>query len=116
MALTVTRRTRLLAAGGLTLGAAFATAGSADAATLTVTNVDSSGSGSLADAVSAANGDPSVDTIAFQSGLNGTINLGGPLEMSRPFDIQGPGADQITINGGDAHRIFYIYFPPFYGD
>jgi Right handed beta helix region len=110
------RGDRLLAAGGLTLGAAFALAASAEAAPITVTNLNSSGPGSLADALSASNADPTVGSILFESGLRGTINLSAPLEMSRPVDVEGPGSDQITINGGDAHQIFYIYFPPYYGD
>jgi hypothetical protein len=112
----VPRGDRLLAAGGLTVGAVLALAGSAQAAPITVTNLDSSGPGSLADAVSASNGDPTVNSIDFQSGLTGTIKLSAPLEMSRPVDVIGPGSDQITINGGGAHQIFYIYFPPYYGD
>src|SRR5258705_210730 len=110
-------RQRLLAAGGLAVGTAVAFAGSADAAPITVTNLDSSGPGSLAAAVSAANVDLTTkDSITFESGLAGTINLNASLQISGSVDIIGPGADQITINGGDAHRIFYVFMPGHFGD
>jgi hypothetical protein len=78
--------------------------------TLTVTNnLDTgvSGDGSLRGEIAAAN---SGDTINFDPSLAGqTITLtGGELAISQSLDIEGLGADQLTISGNNASRIFDI--------
>jgi hypothetical protein len=48
-------------------------------------------------------------TITFASGLSGTITLGSTLPtIVQPTTIAGPGAGQITIDGNDAYRVFYV--------
>ena len=56
----------------------------------------------------AANQNDGDDTVVFASGLSGTIALDGPavIELYDSVSIQGPGADQITVNGDDPNRIF----------
>jgi hypothetical protein len=74
--------------------------------TLTVTNLLDSGAGSLRDQIAAA---ASGDTIAFDSSLNGTINLtSGELGLTGNLTIQGPGAATVTVNGGNAQRVFHV--------
>jgi hypothetical protein len=52
----------------------------------------------------------SGSTITFASGLSGTIALGSQLpEINYPTTIQGPGAGQITISGGNNVRLFYVH-------
>ena len=70
--------------------------------TFTVTNLDDSGSGSLRQAILDANGHAGADTVQFQNGLSGTIALsasGGPLVITDPVDVQGPGADKLSVSG-----------------
>ena len=84
---------------------------SALAATFTVTNPNDSGPGSLRDAISsAANG----DKINFAPALNGqTITLtSGELLINKNLTIQGPGANQLTISGNHASRVFHIQSYP----
>jgi hypothetical protein len=88
-------------------------AGGAQAATLTVTNTNPSGAGSLLDRLITANGDPSADTIVFQSGVTGTITVGSPLPVSgtNGITIQGPGASVLAISGGDTQQVFAVTSP-----
>ena len=75
--------------------------------TLTVLNNADSGAGSLRDTIAAASGG---DTVVFDSTLYGqTITLtSGELAVNKSLDIEGPGADQLTVSGGDAGRVFDI--------
>src|SRR5688572_8914243 len=66
---------RVAAGAGLALGATFAAASPAQAADFPVTNLQPDGPGSIRDALSQANGAVGADTITFQAGLTGTINL-----------------------------------------
>jgi len=78
---------------------------SAHAATLTVTNTDDSGAGSLRQAIlDAAAG----DTVDFNlSGCPCTITLtSGELIIDKSLTIQGPGASQLTVSGGNGSRVF----------
>lgn len=81
------------------------------AATITVTNLNDSGAGSLRQAISSAqNG----DVINFQAGLSGTINLNSPTlcfdcNAVRNVTINGPGANVITISGVKANGTFDIF-------
>src|SRR6476659_2480177 len=80
---------------------------STQAATITVTNTNDSGAGSLRQAlVDAVDG----DTINFNSSLNGeTITLtSGQLVVDKSVAINGPGAFNLAVNGNAADRVFYI--------
>lgn len=82
---------------------------SAHAATFTVTTTNNSGTGSLRDAISAANATGAADTIEFASGLAGTITLASALPaLSSDVFIQGPGADVMIVSGGGTVRVFEI--------
>jgi hypothetical protein len=74
--------------------------------TLTVVNLNDSGAGSLRyDLAHAKTG----DTIAFASGLQGTITLtSGELRVGQSVAIQGPGAGNLSIDGNHASRVFEI--------
>jgi hypothetical protein len=73
---------------------------------LTVTTLFDNGStGSLRYKVAhASNG----DTIQFAGGLHGTITLNSEVPISASVTIDGPGANQLSISGNDASRIFDI--------
>lgn len=93
--------------------AALTGAASAQAQTFTVTNLSDSGAvgdGSLRGELKAANQHEGADTADFAAGLGGTITLSGTgLTISGPVDIEGPGADALTvrqISGG--HRVFLV--------
>ena len=76
---------------------------------LTVDNLNDAGPGSLREAVANANAIGVADQIVFQSGLSGQITLAtGDIDIYGPVDIQGPGADQVTVSGNDLYRIFDI--------
>jgi uncharacterized protein (TIGR03118 family) len=75
--------------------------------TLTVLNANDSGADSLRADIAAAH---SGDTINFARSLAGqTIRLtSGELAISKSLDIEGPGADRLTISGNNASRVFDI--------
>ncbi len=85
----------------LTLLALFSLARSGSAATLTVTNANDSGAGSLRAALAAAG---SGDTVAFDAGAfppgAGTVLAltSGRLSITRNVVIQGPGTGGVTIS------------------
>ncbi len=95
-------RLSVLLVGILALLAATAR-GAAAAPVETVSNLDAAGPGSLAGALEAV--DPG-GRVEFEPGLAGTI-AAGDLSVSRGVTIDGPGADQISIEG-DFRRIFYV--------
>ena len=76
----------------------------APAATFTVTNLDDRGNGSLRAAVSAANATSAPDTIVFPETLSGTIFLESTLRITAPVDLQGPGQEQLSIDGANSVR------------
>ncbi len=78
-------------------------AGTGMAATLTVTNLNDSGAGSLRATIAAA---ASGDTINFA--VTGTITLASELAIDKNLTIQGPGANLLTISGNNAVRVFNI--------
>lgn len=62
---------------------------------------------SLRAAVQEANAHPGADTITFA--VAGTITLAsGELAVSDDLTVDGPGARNLTISGGDISRIFHI--------
>ena len=80
---------------------------STQAATITVTNTNDSGAGSLRQALADA---VDGDTINFDSSLNGqTITLtSGQLIVDKSVAIHGPGAANLAVNGNAADRVFYV--------
>ncbi len=94
-----------------TLGIA-ATPGLALANTYTVTSTGDAGTGTctatctLRDAVAAANANSGADTIAFASTLSGdtiVLDIAGKdhLAITDNLTIQGPGANLLTVSGGN---------------
>jgi len=80
---------------------------STQAATISVTNTNDSGAGSLRQALAdAVNG----DTINFDSSLNGqTIMLtSGELLVDKSVAISGPGGNMLAVDANHASRVFYI--------
>src|SRR5437899_10207528 len=74
------------------------------ATTITVTNRNDSGSGSLRQALVDGN---DGDTITFA--VTGTIGLtSGELVVDKSITISGPGADNLAVNGNAKSRVFYI--------
>jgi hypothetical protein len=75
--------------------------------TLTVINNLDSGPGSLRAEITAAQ---AGDTIAFGSTLTGqTITLtSGELLLNQGLTIQGPGAAQLAVSGGNSSRVFEV--------
>jgi hypothetical protein len=79
----------------------------ASGATMTVTNINDNGAGSLRATITAA---VKGDIIVFDSALNGkTITLaGGEIALSKTLNISGPGAANLTISGNHSSRIFNV--------
>jgi hypothetical protein len=76
----------------------------AEATTVTVTNLNDSGAGSLRDALAIAN---DGDTITFA--VTGTITLSsGELLAGHSITISGPGAASLTVNGNANSRVFHV--------
>ena len=75
--------------------------------TLTVTNNNDSGKGSLRFEIAAAS---TGDTINFSSKLKGeTITLtSGELLITESLTINGPGANQLSVSGNNASRVFEV--------
>src|SRR5215472_1339085 len=71
--------------------------------TIVVTNTNDSGSGSLRDALAAANDGDTIDA----TGVSGTILLtSGELQINHNVTINGPGAGNLAVNGNAASRVF----------
>src|SRR5687767_3993814 len=78
-----------------------------EAATLTVTNTNDSGAGSLRQAIAAAA--QMNDVIVFASGVTGTVTLtSGELFFTKSLAINGPGATNLTISGNNTSRVFSV--------
>src|SRR5450631_2456961 len=83
----------------LVASAAFGWLASSDAAVITVTNAADNGAGSFRQAIADAQEN---DTINFAPDVRGTIALmSGELLISKALTIQGPGANLLTIAGGN---------------
>jgi len=79
------------------------------ASTLTVTNVLDNGPGSLRATIAAA---AAGDVIQFDPSLNGqVILLATQINVTRAVTIDGPGATNITISGGNHTRILSATAP-----
>lgn len=70
---------------------------------LTVTNLTDSDPGSLRDTIANT---PAGDTVDFA--VTGTITLATELVIDKSLTIQGPGADMLTVSGGDVTRVFNV--------
>ncbi len=71
----------------------------------------------LREAVTNANALPDANTITFQNGLAGVINLtNGQIVPQTPMTIIGPGARIISVSGGTTDRVFEIATPAGGGD
>jgi predicted outer membrane repeat protein len=82
---------------------------SSSAVTLTVTSAADNGAGSLRASIAGA---AAGDVIQFDPSLSGqVILLATPLNVIRDLRIDGPGADQMTISGGNRTRIFSATAP-----
>ena len=72
--------------------------------TITVTNTNDSGPGSLRQALADAN---DGDTIDFA--VTGTIGLtSGELLVNKGITISGPGADNLAVDSNANSRVFYV--------
>ena len=77
--------------------------------TLTVTNLDDAGDGSLRDAIDQANEMPGPDEIDFAPGVQGAIGLtSGELQITDDLNINGPGENQLTVSGSGQSRVFSL--------
>src|SRR3989304_7488144 len=75
-------------------------------AEIVVENPLDNGSGSLRDAINVA---ASNDVISFSNDLTGTISLQSPLPwINKNLTINGSANNEITIDGGGQHQIFFI--------
>ena len=73
--------------------------------TISVTNTNDDGPGSLRQALTTAN---NGDTIDFA--VTGTITLtSGGLAINKNITISGPGADQLSIDGNQALLVFGVF-------
>ncbi len=78
--------------------------------TFVVSNLNDGGTGSLRQAIAQADGTPGPNEIDFATGLGGTITLtGGQLTIANnDLTIVGPGADQLSVSGQQASRVFEV--------
>src|ERR1017187_442179 len=75
------------------------------AATITVSNTNDNGTGSLRAALAVATGGDTIDA----TGISGTITLtGGQLVMATGLTILGPGPANLAINGNSTSRVFHV--------
>ena len=72
---------------------------------LLVTSNADSGPGSLRAAIAAA---PSGATIEFAKRIHTITLTSGELAITKSLDIEGPGANKLTISGNDTSRVFDI--------
>lgn len=70
-------------------------------ASIAVSTLADSGVGSLRQAIADATAGDTIDLTS----LSGTINLGSELTINNDLIIEGPGADQLALDGQSASRI-----------
>src|SRR6516225_6390000 len=77
--------------------------------TFTVTTFADSGPGSLRQAILNANAEPGPNRITFASVLHGAIVLTtGVLGLATSAEIDGPGAEGLSVSGNNAGCVFEI--------
>ena len=90
----------------LGLGLLFSSNLTVLATTNTVINLNDSGADSLRAVI---NSSVSGDTVAFNSGLTGTIVLtSGQLVITNNLTINGPGPSTLAVSGNNSNRVFMI--------
>jgi len=96
----------MLLAAGTHDGRGFVGVGNALPATvLVVTNTNDSGPGSLRNALAVANDGDTIDA----TGVSGTILLtSGELQITHNVTINGPGAENLAVDGNAQSRVFHI--------
>jgi hypothetical protein len=105
---TLSIKTRILFLFTL-LCAAIAPVQTVHAATITVMNTNNDGAGSLRQAILDSNANPGSDMINFGAAVTGTITLtSGELLITDDLNINGPGANNLAVNGNAASRVFHI--------
>ena len=80
--------------------------------TITVSNTDDAGAGSLRAAIEQANQDAAQDTITFAPSVTGTISLSSALpDLSAGMNVIGPGPSALTVarNGANGTPGFGIF-------
>ena len=93
----------------LCASALLALSATAEAATLTVTNANDSGPGSLRAAVAAS---ASGDTVTFDPAVKDSILLtSGQIQIPHALTIAGPGWFKLAIDGNYNDRLFQIVEP-----
>ncbi|HSW54268.1 MAG TPA: choice-of-anchor Q domain-containing protein [Ignavibacteriaceae bacterium] len=75
-----------------------------------VTNTNSSGAGSLMQAVQDANALAGQDTILFSTNVRGTIYNTGVLQLTDGLVMIGPGPDLLAISANQNGRVVYINY------
>ena len=77
---------------------------------MTVTNTNDAGPGSLRQAILNANAHPAADTITFAAGVSGTIALStlGEPDIADNLTINGPVVQALTISGNGAVGVFQV--------
>ena len=81
-------------------------------ATFVVTTLEDGGGRSLRGAIAAANESPGADTIVFQPGLHGVINLTSrEIGITDTLSIKGPGSSKLGISAGGISRVFEVLDP-----
>ena len=71
--------------------------------TFTVTSLSDSSAHSLRAGIQSGDA-----IIAFAPGLHGTITLGSELPINHSVTIDGPGANELSVSGNNANRVFEI--------
>ena len=93
------------------LCAAMTSLQNAHAATITVTNTNDSGAGSLRQALADAN---DGDTINFSVATPATITLtSGELVVNKNLTITGPTTGRLSVNGNAASTVFHVLAPDY---
>jgi hypothetical protein len=99
------RSVNRIAAAGICLSFACALTIPAQAATITVTNINDNGPGSLRQALAISNNGDTIDA----TGISGVITLTtGELLLDNSVTINGAGADVLAVDGNAASSVFHV--------
>ena len=90
---------------------ALGASSSAHAADFSVTNLNSTGAGSLRKAVNDSNNGTGPDRIFFQPGLSGSIPVPNRLQIDEALEILGPGPKTISLVGAGTQTVIEINVP-----